>query len=100
MARKRPDAPLPWLPAPYAIADAYAIKHLVDGTATPDEQKRALRWIVETLCATYDLSMRPDEAGGDRATVFAEGKRFVGLQIVKLIKIDPDKLRTKEENAT
>lgn len=97
-AKKRPDAPLPWVPPPYDPADAYAIKRLVDGTATPDDQKRAMDWIVRIACATYDLEFRPDEAGGDRASSFAAGKRFIGLQIVKLININPDKLRNQKES--
>lgn len=94
--KKKPDAPFPWVPAPYDPADANAIKALVVGTADEFQQKRAVNWIVNVLCGTYDLSIRGDDAGGDRGTTFAEGKRFVGLQIVKLININPDKLRSKD----
>jgi hypothetical protein len=78
----------PWHPAPYDEADVYAIKALVAGVANEGQQKRALGWIINTLCGTYDLSFRPGD-GGDRDTVFAEGKRHVGMQIVKLTKVIP-----------
>jgi hypothetical protein len=74
----------PWHPAPYEEADVYAIKALAAGVANEGQQQRALGWIVNTLCGTYDLSYRPDS---DRNTAFAEGKRHVGMQIVKLTKV-------------
>ena len=83
---KKPVAIQPWHPAPYEPADVYAIKALVSGVANEGQQKRALDWIVNTLCETYGLSFRPGD-NGDRDTVFAEGKRHVGMQIVKLTKI-------------
>lgn len=73
-------APQPWHPAPYEEADTNAVKALAAGVANDGQQQRALKWIIETLCGTYDLSYRPIS---DRDTTFAEGKRFVGMQIVK-----------------
>lgn len=83
---KKPPAPQPWHPAPYDEVDTFAIKSLAAGTANSGQQQRALDWIVHTLCGTYDLSFRPGTEG-DRDTVFAEGKRHVGMQIVKMTKI-------------
>ncbi len=82
----------PWKPAAYETADAYALKALRDGEATPEQQVRALDWIVMTACETYNMSYRPGGPDGDRDTAFAEGKRFVGLQIVKMLN-----LRAKDE---
>jgi len=76
----------PWHPAPYIDADTYAIQALATGTANSGQQQRALNWIIHTLCGTYDLSFRPG-VDGDRATVFAEAKRYVGLQLVKQTKL-------------
>lgn len=76
----------PWKPAPYEPADAAALQALAKGTATADQQKRALKWIVNTCCRTYDLSYRPGEEGR-RDTDFAEGRRAVGLQIVTLLNL-------------
>lgn len=75
----------PWKPPAYEDADAHAVKALRDGSATPDQQKRALAYIVNVLAGTYDMSYRPLS---DRDTAFAEGKRFVGTQIVKFLNVD------------
>ena len=74
----------PWLPADYDEADAYALQALSRGEAQPHQQARALKFIVNDLCGTYDLSYRPG-SNGERDTAFAEGGRAVGLQIVKLL---------------
>jgi hypothetical protein len=46
---KKPVAIEPWKPAPYDEADTYAIKALAAGVANEGQQKRALKWIIETL---------------------------------------------------
>ena len=84
----------PYYPCPYDKADANAIKGLAAGTANPEQQQRALKWILENACATYDLSYHPTS---DRDTAFAEGRRFVGLQIVKMLKINLSALERHEE---
>jgi len=83
----------PWLPPVYTDRDAGAIQALNRGDADEAQQQHALRYIVESICSCYDASFRPGAADGDRATAFAEGKRFVGLQIVKLIKLNLAALR-------
>ena len=82
-----------WYPPDWELADASAIQALERGEATPEQQKRALKWIVETASSTYDLSYRPES---ERDTAFAEGRRFVGLNIVKLLKLQLSLLRRKE----
>lgn len=84
----------PWMPAAYELADARAVKQLADGTASPEQQQRALKWIIENACGTYDLSYRPTS---DRDTCLAEGRRFVGLQIVKMLKLKTATLAAKGE---
>ena len=81
--------PKPWMPPDWEKADAGALKALARGDASPDLQRRALDYIVKTLAGTYDVSYRPDS---DRDTSFAEGRRFVGLQIVKLINLSLEKI--------
>lgn len=81
---------------PYAHPDVpahitLALKGLSSGTANDAQQKAAIKWVVEELCRTYDLSYRPS---GDRDTVFAEGKRFVGLMLVREINLDTKLLRS------
>jgi hypothetical protein len=83
-------APAYLQPAAYGVHEAASIQALQAGTATPHQQKTALDWIINAAAGAYDLSFSPDS---DRGTAFAEGRRFVGLQIVKLTKISVDKLK-------
>lgn len=83
---------LPWQPADYEKADTAALKALLAGNANEGQQQRALDWIVNDLCGTYDQPYCPGE-GGDRDTVFACAKQFVGQQIVKQLN-----LTSKEES--
>lgn len=85
MAAKPIKAFSPWLPADYQLSDAAAIQALANGDATPEQQQRALRFIIEEVAATYQSTYSP---GSDRDTAFAEGKRHVGLQLVKFIKLN------------
>lgn len=82
----------PWKPPAFETEDAAAIQALGRGSATPAQQKRALDWLVNKACATYDLSYRPGD-DGRRDTDFAEGRRFVGLQLVKLLHLKIGMLR-------
>ena len=93
---RRPPPGAPWIPASWDDADAGAVQALARGDAGPEQQKRALDWIINLACGTYDLSFSPDS---DRATSFAEGRRFVGLQIVKLIRVNLARLRTAQGGA-
>ncbi len=87
---KKPNGP--WVPPAYDLADVAAIQALERGDATKEQQQRALKWVIEAACGTYDMSYRPGEEGR-RDTDFAEGKRFVGSQIVKLLKLNLSLLR-------
>lgn len=78
-----------WMPPAYDLADLDAVRTLGRGEADAATQKRALDWIVNVAAGTYDLSFRSDVDGGDRETAFAEGRRFVGMQIVKLVNLPP-----------
>jgi len=84
--RKAEDAPQPWEPPPADEQDVRAIKALAAGVASEGQQRIALAWIINRAAGTYDLSFRPGPEGS-RLTDFAEGKRFVGLQLVRLINI-------------
>lgn len=85
--------PVPWHPAKYEAADITAIQLLERGECPPELQKRALNWIVNNVCATYDQSYRGDP--GD--TAFAEGKRYCGNTIVKMLKLNPANVRRQDE---
>lgn len=76
----------PWKPARWEPADASALQALMRGDCPPNLQTRAIKFIMLQLCGLRDLSYRPGPEGA-RETDFAEGKRFVGLQIAKLLEV-------------
>jgi len=87
---------LAYVPAEWELADASALQALHHGEANADQQQRALRWIIEAASNINDLTWRPGGLEGERESSFAEGRRFVGLQIKKLIFADIAKLRRKD----
>jgi hypothetical protein len=89
----QPGPPKSWHPYPFDVADAQAVQAMVRGQANSDQQMRVLALLINGVCGTYDLSYRPD---GDRDTAFAEGKRFVGLQLVKLTAVNISELERVE----
>lgn len=89
----------PWMPPEYELADVTAVQAVVAGTANPDQQRRAMRWVIEQAAATYDLAYRPGSEDGRRDTDFALGRAFVGQQIVKMTKLNPGLLPRKEPRA-
>lgn len=64
---------------PTNIADIYAIRALFNGTAEAEQQKRAVKCVVEEICQTYAMTFDPES---DRQTAFNEGKRHVGRILV------------------
>lgn len=89
----------PWLPAAYELADVNAVQAVIAGTASPEQQRRAMRWVIEQAAATYDMAFRPGAEDGRRDTDFALGRAFVGQQIVKLSKLNPGRLPRAEPRA-
>lgn len=84
-AKKAP----PHLLVPWQDADVSALQALERGEASPEQQKRALAWIINVGAMTYqDTQME-----NDRDTSFANGRRFVGLRIVSLLRISLNALR-------
>lgn len=65
----------------YTSADAHALRALQAGNASPHQQQRALNYVVNVLCGTYDMPYRPEA----RDTDFALGKMKVGQDIVWLL---------------
>lgn len=82
-------APPQLSPPIHENADIHAFQSLARGEATPAEQKRALDWMIRAA-NTYEVSFHPDS---ERLSAFAEGRRFVGLQIVKLLNLNLSKLQ-------
>ena len=74
--------------APYAPARmwseiVYAIKALQAGEATAEQQALAFNWLIVDVCKKDDMSFRPGGPEAARDTDFAEGKRFVAIQVLK-----------------
>lgn len=79
------------LPAEWTEADVAAIQALQRGDATAHQQLLALTWIIEKAANTYDLEYRTDP----RDHAFCSGRRFVGLQVVKMLKLSLTKIQGK-----
>jgi hypothetical protein len=77
-------------PAKWEEADVGAIQALNRGDATEYQQKRALRFIIESICLTYD---QPFSEVSERLTDFACGRMFCGQQIVKMTNLDLKNLK-------
>ena len=80
----------------YTEAEIQALRALLSGTATADQQKLALDWAVRAA-GTHDTSFRP---GDSYLTAFAEGRRHFGTTLVWMLKsaptkTDPDKIATR-----
>lgn len=84
----------PYAPPDTLLSEAYALQSLERGEATPDQQIKALSWIINKCCGTYDLPYRPESS---RDSDFAAGKMFVGQQIVKFIKTNLSIYKEEED---
>ncbi len=78
-----------WTPVPYGAKEVRLIQALARGDATAQMQQDALKFIIEVVAGTYDMSFRPES---ERDTCFAEGRRYVGLSLVKFLSLIPDRL--------
>lgn len=72
------------MPGVLDTGDITALHACWNGTADAQQQRRAL-FALHKIAGTGDMSYRPDDRGGARDSAFAEGKRYVGLQMQKLI---------------
>jgi hypothetical protein len=83
-------APERWHPAAWELPDAAALQALGRGDADANQQRHALKVIVEKLSGAYEYTFVPREPD---TSAYLEGRRSVGLQIVKLLKVDLATLR-------
>jgi len=74
-------------------ADVAALQAMRRGDPTPDQCHRAMEFILETISDRGGMSYRPGGREGARDTDFAEGRRFVGNQIVKLTNLPLSKIK-------
>ena len=75
--------------APFDPADATAIQAIFDGRADEGQQRRGMRWLLESACGIHEMSYVP---GDSRQTDFNEGKRFVGKQLAELLRTNVPEL--------
>lgn len=85
----------PHLRCDYDVPTVTAVQALSRGEATSEQQKQMLNWMINHAAGTYNQSF---QESGDRETVFAEGRRFVGLQLVKLLHLSTNALRKATPN--
>jgi hypothetical protein len=86
--KSQPDRP--WQTPRIEDADIFALQAIAKGTASSAQQQRVYDYVVRTLCETDRMTFWPGGEDGKRATDFAEGKRWVGLQLRRIAKMRPD----------
>jgi phage tail sheath protein FI len=90
-ARLKTQPDRPWQMPRIEDADIFALQAVANGIANAAQQQRAYAYIVCTLCETDRMTFWPGGEDGKRATDFAEGKRWVGLQLRRIEKMRPDR---------
>ncbi len=78
----------------YQKADVAALQALFRAEANADQQERVVEYILGTICGVREMSYR---AGPDSAsdTAFAEGRRFVGSQLMSIAKMSKEDIENK-----
>lgn len=89
----------PWFPYNWSrqLNAVYALKALQTGDATKDQQQIALDFLIKNLCGTYEMTYMPDS---QRDSDFAEGKRWVGNQMIKLLKLTGEEIDSARQAQT
>lgn len=85
-----------WETIDYTADETTLVQLMNAGAANEGQQKQFLAFVVNRLCRTYDVSFDPESP---RASDFAEGRRFVGLQLVTMTKLNVSALREREKQA-
>lgn len=81
--------PLPWLPPDHTDDVVMAVRAIFEGKANAAQQQTFWRYLMYATAASeefQDMSFRPTDKGGTDAMIFAEGKRFIGLMLRKLLR--------------
>lgn len=92
----------PWHPHDYDEDAIFAVRALAAGNANEGQQKTAWQYLMYLTASSdeyQDLSFRPGP-DGERATAFAEGKRFIGQQLRKLMRPELTPEVTKGDHST
>lgn len=83
-----------WFAYHHKIADVAAVQAIAEGRASEDQQKRGMRWIIETLGMAYQDTFNPDS---ERVSTFVQGRRFVGLKLVAMLRVDVADLKKRQD---
>lgn len=76
------------------VSDAAALKALNSGRAEPEQQKRALDWIIKKACM---IGGQPFCPGEPDSTAFNNGRQKVGVDILFVLSTPLDKFDTKKQ---
>lgn len=79
----------------FDVDDIAAMQACVRGNASPQQAKRAIDWVMAEAARVHDMSFQLGGEEGRRLTDFAEGRRYVGHQIRRLLQ--PETLRLLQE---
>lgn len=74
---------MPYMPWDCSRPVVVATQCVAAGTATSEQQQIFMNWLINDGCKTYDMDWFPEE----RVSSFAAGRRFVGQQLVRQIKL-------------
>lgn len=85
----------PWAPPRIDLPTIAALQAVARGTATPDQQQRAMRFIVEKCGWAYEETYCPG-VNGERDSAFAQGRRRVGTMLVSFLNADLDNFRSPD----
>ena len=72
----------PHSPAFYDLDILHAVQAFMSGKANEGQQATVRDWLLHHVCRVDDMSYRHGDA---EATAFAEGKRYVGNSIRKML---------------
>lgn len=82
-------------PAAFTLADAEALHAIAEGRAEPEQQKRALKWVIDQACGASTWAYRDSQ----RDTDLALGRQFVAAQIQGLLKLNLSELRRQHADS-
>lgn len=92
----------PWSPPELELPEVAALQAVAKGTASPDQQQRAMRVIVEKIGCAYEETFCPG-VDGARNSDFFQGRRRAGTMLRSFINAplknfkDPDAAPTEQE---
>lgn len=95
MKTRSEDYPV-WKTVPFRISDAKAIQALANGQADEAQQKRAFKWIVSQAGMLNRSTYQPGGEAADRDSTFAQGRRFIAVQTMRLATTNLEDLKQDE----